>query len=686
MKNILKSSFFYCFIFLFTLSCSKDDDDDLESSVSSFYKNAYKNLTINDLTGTWSIYSINYEGQIGEVPQNYGSCSRDFFTFSTENTFSEYVFQDSDCNFINNTYDISISNGVIRLSNGATFDEWVVTSITENQLVFKSKFDVDSDGNLDVLSLTARKYQPKDTDLFTNTFRRDPNFPKQIRLTWAEYNGFETFEKYEIYRSSNCNKTDAQLITTITDAKTSYFIDEFPEPTENNCYYLKLYTNKGILGESNLISISSNTIELTDVTLAQPIANTNSITLNWSKYPGFYFSHYEILVSNYNINNIGYGEQTAVVAEIHDIETTSFEQKDIPNFNNPTYYVVVHDIFGNKNFLNSTNGKQTNIKNKKIIDIKNVQFYAPDKSTSVVYLFGSTENYQEPKLIKYNYSTKEIEATSSKSDIANSTNVKLITSNSGEELFIGNSYSKISIFKTGNLEYKYDITFNGINTLLDFEELSNNIWVLIDREYLYTYKRNFTTVELISKEKHFLNTKYNYSYHLLKTSNNTVLVGHYEEPNSYQFTINTNGTVESKVAVNIPIKSKDAIQTMYNAAQNTLINLAENKVYSVATKNLLYTYESPYYSYMLNTLGTAVYGTNNDASWSVNNTSLHKKEVIKTKFSPLTTSKITTDGYSHFIFENYKGEIISISSGLKRANLYYDAPNNIQDIFIEILE
>lgn len=685
MKNILKLSFFYCFIFLFTLSCSKDDDE-LDSFSNSFYKNAYKGLTIENLTGTWSIYSINYEGQIGEVPQNYGQCSRDFFTFSTTNTFSEYVFQDSNCNFINNNYAVSITNGVIRLSNDINYDEWVVTSITENQLVFKSKFDVDNDGNLDVLSLTAKKYEPTDTDLFTSTFSRDYNFSNQIRLTWAEYNGFQTFEKYEIYRATNCNKTDAELISTITNAKTTYFIDEFPKPTENNCYYLKLYTNKGLLGESNLISISSNNIELAAVTLTQPIANTNSITLNWSKYTGFYFSHYEILVSNYEIGTVGYGDQTTVVAEINDIETTSFEQKNIPNFNNPTYYVIVHDIFGNKNFLNSTNGKQTSIKNKKIIDIKNIQLYAPDKFTSTVYLLGNTENYQEPKLLKYNYSTKEIDATSSKSGIANSSNIKLITSTNGEELFIGNSINKISIFKTGNLEYKYDLTLNDINTLLDFEELSNNIWVFIDREYLYTYKRNFTTVELISKEKHFLTTQYNYSYYLIKANNNTVIVGHYQEPNSYQFTINTNGAIESKVALNIPIKSKEAIQTTYNSAQNTLINLSENKVYSMATKNLLYTYESPYYSSMLNTLGTTVYGTNNDANWSIDNNSLHKKEVIKTKLSPLTTSKITTEGYSHFIFENYKGQIISISSGLKRANLYYNAPNNIRDIFIEILE
>ena len=210
--------------------------------------------------------------------------------------------------------------------------------------------------------------------------------------------------------------------------------------------------------------------------------------------------------------------------------------------------------------------------------------------------------------------------------------------------------------------------------------------MLIDREYLYTYKRNFTTVELISKEKHFLTTQYNYSYHLIKGNNNSVFVGHYQEPTSYQFTIAANGVISNKTAINVPIKSKDVLKTVYNSAQNTLVNLLENKVYSVANQNLLYSYESPYYSSIINTQGTTIYGTNNDANWSINENSLHKKEVIKTKLSPLSTSKIATDGYSHFIFENYKGQIISISSGLKRTNLYYGAPNSTRDIFIEILE
>ncbi len=685
MKTILKLSFFYSFVFLFLIGCSKDDDD-LDNSLNTFYKNAYKLLTINNLAGTWSIYSITYDGQIGEVPNNYQSCSRDFFTFSTENTFSEYIFQDSNCNFANNNYSVRISNGVIRLSNGVNYDEWVVTSISENQLVFKAKFDVDNDGTSEVIAFTAKKYQPLETDLYTSSFNYDHNFPNQMRLVWDAYKGFQTFEKYEIYRTITCNKSDAELIATITDAKTTFFIDEFPKPTKNSCYYLKLYTNKGLLGESYLVSISTNNIQLAEVTLAQPIANANSISLNWTKYTGFYFSHYEILMNNFEIGIIGYGDQTSVVAEIRDIEMTSFEQKDIPNFNNPTYYVIVHDIFGNKNYLNSTNGKQTNIKNKKIIDIKNVQLFTPDKTSSAVFLLGSTENYQETKLLKYNYSTKTIEAKSAKTGISNSRNIKLTTSATGEELFIGESFNTISIFKTGDLEYKYDLKFNEINLMYDFEELPNNIWVLIDREYLYTYKRNFTTVELISKERHFLTTQYNYSYHLIKGKNNSVFVGHYEEPTCFSFSIDANGTISNKTVINVPIKSKDDLKTVYNSTQNTLVNLLENKVYSVANQSLLYSYESPYYSSILNTQGTTIYGTNNDASWSINENSLHKKEVIKTKLSPLSTSKIATDGYSHFIFENYKGQIISISSGLKRTNLYYGAPNSTRDIFIEILE
>ena len=84
------------------------------------------------------------EGAIADVPINYDDCGRDFIVFSENNRYSEYIFQNSSCFYDANSLNWVLEDGIILLSNQFNqSDEWVVTTLNNDELIFKSKFDFD---------------------------------------------------------------------------------------------------------------------------------------------------------------------------------------------------------------------------------------------------------------------------------------------------------------------------------------------------------------------------------------------------------------------------------------------------------------------------------------------------------------------------------------------------------------
>lgn len=63
--------------------------------------------------------------------------------FSENGIYSEYLFQDGDCNYINNTLNWALNNEIITLSNEFNqADDLVITRLNNEELIFKSRFDV----------------------------------------------------------------------------------------------------------------------------------------------------------------------------------------------------------------------------------------------------------------------------------------------------------------------------------------------------------------------------------------------------------------------------------------------------------------------------------------------------------------------------------------------------------------
>jgi hypothetical protein len=74
------------------------------------------------------------------------------------------------------------------------------------------------------------------------------------------------------------------------------------------------------LGESSPVNVNTSDIEVSPVNLSQPSLNNSIVDLNWERYQGYYFSHYEIEVRNYSSGSGG-GYQEQQLAVINNIET-----------------------------------------------------------------------------------------------------------------------------------------------------------------------------------------------------------------------------------------------------------------------------------------------------------------------------------------------------------------------------
>ena len=121
---------------------------------------------------------------------------------------------------------------------------------------------------------------------------------------------------------------------------------------------------------------------------------------------------------------------------------------------------------------------------------------------------------------------------------------------------------------------------------------------------------------------------------------------------------------------------------MYNAAAGILVDSEPNRMYSSTTFQNLGSFEKPNFPTGLSADGSKIFGTDNDYEWNIDYDSPHKKEALIFDRNSSMITTVETVGYPHILFENFRGELMSISSGLKRATLYRDLADTA-DIFIE---
>lgn len=676
-----------CCIFL---SCDKDDD--ASNSESDFYSGALTSASAADLSGIWAIFNVGFQGNMAEVPIVYPDCGRDFIVFSENGLYTEYAYQQSDCIYSINSLDWTLKNGIIDVSDPfGQSDEWVITKLNANELVFKSLFDVDEDGKLDVISLYLKRYTPKEIDLVSPTFRDNPDaaFDNLISFTWQPYQGFNDFERYEIYRSAggNCNLSNTELVASISDVHTTVFTDLSP-PAENYvCYFFKIYTTRGLLGQSYANSVNTENLYPQPVTLNVPQVLNTSIQFDWQASEDPYFSHYELAFSNYE-GGTGSGQQEYSVAIINDRDQTTFLDEHPPYLEDPYYVLYVHNIFGKQtSFQKSqvTTYHMVDFKRPEIINFQMIKSFAIDDKETVVYFYGRENGTGNTMNIhRFNYSTNQTEAISNLApNTMTSLPIQYVDSGYGPEIIVEQG-SDLAVYNATTLQYKYTLDLR-VQRVNDFLYSALGYWVVVDGDNVYTFIRDNANMEIVDTKPHFSKHQSSYNYKAFALNNNKLLVGHNNEATSYLFALTANGLMNQEQIVSIPILNGWEQKSQYNPAGNYLINFLENRLYSTTSFNLLQSFESPYFPSGTSQDGTLIFGSNNDPKWEISPKSIHAKEAVI--FNRLTkqSTTVSTIGYPHIIFENAVGDIISISSGLKKDDIGQNN-NHKADIFLETIQ
>lgn len=691
-RNLNKYILTILSLIILLFGCTKEDDT--PENIDDFFKGASTSTSDEDLVGMWSITSVEFEEEKTAIPANYEQCGRDFFVYSSNGSYTEYLFNNTSCEPQVNKLTWKLENGIVTLENNlGQSDEIVITKLNEQEFIFKSRFDVDEDGELDVLILTATPYEAEEFDFTTGTFSRnnDDEYEDVLSFTWEPYEGFNRFDRYEIYRSAgeNCTKANAELIATITDIDVVEFTDLNPPGSDTLCYYLRLFTNQGLHGESNFIGVNpAFFIYIDAISLNEPVGNNNSIALTWEPSDSPYFSHYEVTVSNFGGTSAS-AAQEYVLAEIDNIDTTSFTDENPPYLENPFYSVYAYNIFGNKSPISDseqTGVREVNFKRKEVIGFKRIISLDVDSEEPIMYLYGenSGNGITGVDIIRFNYQTYETEAIS---DIAPQvetySGIKVFSSpENGKELVVQQGV-ELHFYDAKTMEFKYAINPEGVFNFGNFiYNESLDIWILINNSELYTLKRDNANLTLLSSENHYPSPQGNTRYELFNLSNQRILIGHFFEPNSMVFNLSIVGNIVDSQFVDFGIGIGNDDKTLQNEQAKYLLNTAENRLYSTDTFAIIDSFEFPSFPSGTSLDGNLILGTNNDPDWQINEDSPHKKEVVIYNRTSGKVDAVSTIGYPHFIFEDYNGDLISISSGFKKESLEQNI-NGKADIFIE---
>jgi hypothetical protein len=666
---------FFGFIFLLLISGCSNDDDLTKKANDAFLSGALTSATTEQLGGRWALFQIEFESKITDVPESFPECGRDFFDFQAGGEYREYIFDDNfECTPQINMLSWTFSNGIVTASNGATTDRWVITELTADRLVFKFQFDVDSDGELELFKAICNRYEPPvEMDIYSGTFYRNKiDSNDKIALKWDAYRGYNQFEKYEIYRlDASCNVANAELISTITDINQSSFIDVTPPTDKEICYLFKIYTNKGLLGESSPVNVNTSDIEVSPVNLSPPSLNNSIVNLNWERYQGYYFSHYEIEVRNYSSGSGG-GYQEEQLAVINNVETLNYPV-ELPYFANPVFVIHVYNIFGRRSqtVIQGQNQQSTNFVRKGILPIDSIQFTAFSPNESVLFY----SNYS--KLYKYNYTTNSVEG-STELNSSSIVFVKVFESSFGTEVIV-NTGSEIKVYDT-DLNFKYNLT----TSIFSPEHLAvnkNGFWLITDRKNLYSFSRTNNKLTLISTNNLYKQSFSSSTINVMDLGQNRILTGNHTKSEGLIVGIDANGVLSNAVPVNLNATSQWKNNSLYSQNRQYLLNIEDNTLYSTNSYDLVTKLNQNFFISGVSNDGSLILGTNNNPISS--NSTFHEKKLKTLSYPALKEQTYDAKGYPHVIYQNHLGQLVSISKGLI-GSLKFNAEE--RDIFVEIIK
>lgn len=670
-----KLSLLFRFLIVCTLvtlfSCSKDDE---LSTEESFYDDAITDASAELLVGTWAFYSGTYTGQNVQLPVNYLECGRDYFQFKENGKYVDILYQDSACNTLRSEANWLLRQGVVTLSDAQSTEEFVITKLNETLLELKIQVDVDEDGSLDTVYLQAKRYEPKETDKWTTSFKanQDALNSGEIMLEWSGYDGLADFKNYEVYRSTSCSKTNGELIFSSNLKTDTTFSDTtLTEPVDSVCYYLKIYTSNGILGESELVSIYTNQLGIAAINQLAPSVGTNSITLNWEPYKEGFFDYYEISVSNMDPGITGYGEHHFVIGRVDDINTKTFTDNNPPYFSNPVYTVKAYTIFNTTTQYRSIASEvKVNFKRENILDVERVFKYSVDTNNDFIYIYGVDSGSYDYNLMKYDLQSGTPLAIASKQiNSSNSSLLRIVQSDNGNEV-LAVSGGEILVYDSNDLHYKYSLS-TGVNFLIeDVIHFKEDVWMVLSNNKIYSFKRDNQKFTLIDSKNHFTTSQSFDGYRMVAVNEWDILIGHSKEAQSVLLNVNSSGQFISQPQLK-PIAFVDNITStpIYNSTRNELLNTATKRIYSTKTYTQIESYNKPYTATGLSNNANLILGFNIEITSSYQDEAEFTKQAVIFNRSSKTVTLKELNGFPVHLFMSKSGDIYSISSGLRHTNL-----------------
>lgn len=692
----MKKLFIYLSVILAILSCSKDDGTSEGETNDTFYSDNNKDTSIQDLVGTWAIYTAEYDGQKINVPDNFPSCGKDYFSFESNGNYTEYIYQSDNCSPVITQYNWELSEGIISLSDVSNLnDEIAVVNTSANEIILKYRFDVDEDGRLDILMVTAKRYDPKVDNPVAKSFRRDVEEDSLLQFNWDSYKGLGEFDRYEIYRSSgnDCSKAEANLIATIDDSSIREFIDMAPPATQENiCYFLKVFSNNGLIGESNLLTEDPTRIKIAEaIYLDEPLVGENNVELSWDSSSIPYFSHYEIAYANSDGSNLLFHEE-ASITDLYNIDTSSYNDLDPPYLENPYFVVYVHNIFGTKI---PSNYQGTTFRRTDLLGPINLYSILYEPEEPIVYFYGNSKIpdgavYNQSAIIRYNYQSGNIESyTDFELSVSLESPINFIESPEGKEIIIGPKHFIDPITMSEIFSYGSFYLFEGFEVFppAEFLYTKNGYWAMVDQDNLFIFSREGQQLNLIDKQVHYSQHHGDNYYRMLNINTNQILIGHKQEDESILFTLNENGEIQDKVTVPIAMSSEllpiygNKNISFYSESHDYIINYADKKLYSTQTFDFMDEISENFFALGVSLDGQYVFGTSNDPKWfgSDIQTEFFTREALIYNVVSKQTTSIDLKGYPIRIFENNLGEIISVSVPENQIPIEFD-------IFVEKLE
>lgn len=662
-------------IILAFLACSKEKDP-FTPEVSEVDTTVAR----EDIEGIWFVYAGEYMDNIVETAPNFPECGFDYVVFSASGVYKEYSYNKSDCIPRTSTGNWKIENGIIIVSSANGEDvEFPVIEFGPSKLVINFRYDIDNDGDEDIFKADLRPYDPISNYHITKSFERDSNEPTLLKFNWKQESDLGSFSSYEIYRSSegNCAKEDAILLAEINDISETTFIDYSPPPTQRNlCYFLRIYSNGILAGESQLQNENPEDLIIPNsVKLKSPSLDGENILLEWDEFNIPYFSHYEIVYANSDGSNLLFHEEDSIAA-IEMLDQTGFLVTDPPYLENPFFAIYAYNIFGS-NVV--SNYEQVTFRRKDLVGPIYLDHIEIDNEEPIVYLYGQSKipdwtNYDVGAVLRFNYETGLTESYTGE-DVSFSSRIPFrepITFPEGIELVI-NSSNNLHFLNPTSLSEKFSFDsfylfeeFN-LSAVLDFVYTKNGFFAVVDQDFIFVFQRIGEELILMDKQIHYTTHHGDSNYRMLEVNDNEILIGHKEEQESILFKVDEHGQLQNKRVVSLPFDSnyipiyKNV--SFYSNSSNSLINYGERTLYSTLSFQSEVQMPQNLFALGLEKDANYIFASTNNPDWygSDVQTEFLKREVLlyDTKTGQIT--HIKTKGYPIRVFENYLGEKFSIS-------------------------